>query len=138
MPPIYCLDSNVVIAVVNERNPSVAERFYVEVARRTSILISTIVVYELHYGVARSARAVRNRAVLENFLEFPISIIAFDAADAAEAGVIRAALAATGTPIGPYDVLIAAQARRRGAALVTLNRREFERVPGLTVANWAA
>ena len=40
-------------------------------------------------------------------------------------------------PIGPYDLLIAAQARRRGAALVTLNRREFERVPGLMVTDWA-
>jgi tRNA(fMet)-specific endonuclease VapC len=40
------------------------------------------------------------------------------------------------TPISPYDVLIAAQARRRGAALVTLNRNEFERVPGLLVTDW--
>ena len=51
---------------------------------------------------------------------------------------IRASLEALGTPIGPYDVLIAAQARRRNAALVTLNRREFERVPGLIVTNWGA
>jgi tRNA(fMet)-specific endonuclease VapC len=76
--------------------------------------------------------------VFESFLELPVSIIAFDAEDAAEAGELRAALARTGTPIGPYDTLIAAQARRRSAALVTLNRREFERVPGLIVTDWAA
>jgi tRNA(fMet)-specific endonuclease VapC len=63
---------------------------------------------------------------------------AFDLEDAVEAGGIRAGLERLGTPIGPYDYLIAAQARRRGAALVTLNRREFERVPGLIVTDWAA
>jgi tRNA(fMet)-specific endonuclease VapC len=136
--PMFCLDTSAVISVLNERIASVAERFDTEITRRTTILISTIVIYELRYGIARSARSERNRAVLESFLEFPVSIIAFDADDAAEAGEIRAALAGTGTPIGPYDVLIAAQARRCGAALVTLNRREFERVPGLIVTDWAA
>jgi tRNA(fMet)-specific endonuclease VapC len=135
---MYCLDTSAVISVLNERAPSVAERFDREIARRTTILISTIVLYELRYGVVRSAQSERNRAVLENFLEFPVSIIAFDPEDAAEAGEIRTALARTGTPIGPYDVLIAAQARRRGAALVTLNQREFERVPGLIVTDWEA
>ena len=133
---MYCLDTNAVIGVLNERAPLVAERFDLEIARGTTILISTIVVYELRYGVARSGRPERNRSVLETFLELPVSIIAFDAEDAAEAGEIRAALARNGTPIGPYDVLIAAQARRRGAALVTLNRGEFERVPGLIVTGW--
>jgi len=135
---MFCLDTSAVIAVLSERIASVAERFDNEISRRTTILISTIVIYELRYGVARSARSDRNRAVLESFLGFPVSIIAFDAEDAGEAGEIRAALARTGTPIGPYDTLIAAQARRRSAALVTLNRREFERVPGLIVTDWAA
>ena len=137
MPSMYCLDTNAVIGVLNERTPLVAERFDMEIARRTNMMIPTIVVYELRYGVARSGRPEHNRSVLESFLELPVSIIAFDADDAAEAGDIRAVLARNGTPIGPYDVLIAAQARRRGAALVTLNRREFERVPGLIVTEWS-
>ena len=58
--------------------------------------------------------------------------------DAEEAGNIRAALERAGKPIGPYDVLIAAQARRRGATLVTANEREFARVPGLKTEDWAA
>ena len=58
--------------------------------------------------------------------------------DAREAGDIRAALERTGTPIGPYDVLIAAQARRRGAMLATANVREFARVPGLRLVDWSA
>lgn len=135
---MFCLDTNAVIGVLSERNPRLAERFDVEIGRGTTILLSTIVLYEMRYGVAKSARPDRNLAVLANFLLFPVSIVAFDADDAAEAGDIRAGLAKSGTPIGPYDVLIAAQARRRGAALVTLNRREFERVPGLIVTDWAA
>jgi tRNA(fMet)-specific endonuclease VapC len=96
------------------------------------------VLYELRYGIEKSARPARSLALLENFLAAPVSIIAFDGTDAAEAGEIRAVLGKAGTPIGPYDALIAAQARRRGAALVTSNGREFARVPGLVVADWSA
>jgi len=60
-----------------------------------------------------------------------------DAEDAREAGNIRAALFKLGTPIGPYDILIAAQARRRDAILVTSNEREFARVSGLKMEDWA-
>ena len=65
-------------------------------------------------------------------------MLPFEAEDAAHAGDIRAHLESKGTPIGHYDCLIAAQARRRGATLVTANRREFERVPGLMVMDWGA
>jgi tRNA(fMet)-specific endonuclease VapC len=66
-----------------------------------------------------------------------VEVLPFDSEDAVEASDIRAALESKGTPIGPYDLLIAAQARRRGATLVTLNRREFAHVPGLSVTDWA-
>ena len=75
-------------------------------------------------------------AKLKAFLRTPVTVLMFDADDASEAADIRAALARLGTPIGPYDTLIAAQARRRGATLVTANTREFSRVPGLVVADW--
>jgi tRNA(fMet)-specific endonuclease VapC len=71
-----------------------------------------------------------------DFLAGPIRVLNFDAEDARESGDIRAALARAGTPIGPYDVLIAAQARRRGAILVTANKNEFARVPGLQTQDW--
>jgi len=73
---------------------------------------------------------------LDLLLADGIDILDFDAADAKEAGAIRAALRRAGTEIGPYDLLIAAQARRRDATLVTGNAREFARVAGLTVADW--
>ena len=74
------------------------------------------------------------RAALPTF--GPIEILAFEPADVEEAGYIRAALERAGTPIGPYDLLVAAQARRRDALLVTANEREFARVPRLKFEDW--
>ena len=134
---MICLDTNAVIAALNERPKQVATRLDAEIARGTQILLPTVVLYELRYGVARSGQRARNASVLEQFLTALFEVVAFDAEDAGEAGSIRAALEKAGTPIGPYDLLIAAQARRRGAALITANDREFARVPGLIVMNWA-
>jgi tRNA(fMet)-specific endonuclease VapC len=71
-----------------------------------------------------------------NALEF--EIVPFDDEDARCAGQIRAALATAGTPIGPYDVLIAGQALARDLTLVTHNTREFARVDGLHLEDWEA
>lgn len=102
-----------------------------------ALSISTVVLFELWYGAAKSAEIHRNTQRLMNFLAGPIQVVSFDAEDAREAGEIRATLAKAGTPIGPYDVLIAAHARRRGAILVTANEGEFARVRGLHIENWA-
>jgi tRNA(fMet)-specific endonuclease VapC len=101
------------------------------------IAVSSIVIFELRFGVAKSQRRRLNSDILDEFLSGPVGTLAFDEVDAAHAGDLRAALAAVGTPIGPYDVLIAGQALRHRATLVTANMREFERVPGLRVENWA-
>jgi tRNA(fMet)-specific endonuclease VapC len=92
----------------------------------------------MRFGIARINRREHSERLLERFLGLGIDVLPFDAEDAAHAGDIRAHLESKGTPIGPYDCLIAAQARRRRATLVTANGREFERVPGLMVADWAA
>ena len=97
-----------------------------------------IALFELRYGHVRSDRRAEAERLLAEFLAPGIVVLPFDADDATHAGDIRAHLESKGTPIGPYDYLIAAQARRRGATLVTANGREFERVPGLMVADWAA
>ncbi len=65
-------------------------------------------------------------------------MIPFDKEDAIAAGNIRATLALAGTPIGPFDTLIAGQALCRGLTLVTANTREFSRVEGLRVEDWSA
>ena len=90
----------------------------------------------MRYGAAKSDRRARSEAALDKFLTLPVTPWPFEPEDARHAGEIRAALESQGTPIGHYDYLIAAQARRRGATLVTANRREFARVPGLVVADW--
>lgn len=133
---MFCLDTNIVIGIINGR-ATAAERRFRETIGRAPLMLSAVVMFELRYGYAKSDRRSRMEALLETFLAPGVEVLPFDAYDAAEAGDIRAALEAQGTPIGPYDLLIAAQARRRGAALVTLNRRAFERVPGLIVTDWA-
>lgn len=134
---MICLDTNVAIAVLRGGPAQLVERFRRELLVG-SLMLPAIALYELRYGVAKSGRREENAERLAVFLEAPIEILAFDAEDAEEAGEIRADLERSGTPIGPYDLLIAAQARRRSALLVTANIGEFARVPGLAVEDWAA
>jgi tRNA(fMet)-specific endonuclease VapC len=79
---------------------------------------------------------VAQNVALIDALQF--AVIEFDLEDARQAGGVRAVLAAKGTPIGPYDVLIAGQAMARDMILVTHNTDEFGRVPGLRFEDWAA
>ncbi|MCP4565673.1 MAG: type II toxin-antitoxin system VapC family toxin [Bosea sp.] len=134
---MLCLDTNVIVFAINGRVPAVEQRLRQELAAGTTLLIPSIVLFELRYGIAKSVRREASTRVLDAFLAEGFELLPFDDDDAAEAGDIRAALEASGTPIGAYDTLIAAQARRRGVVLVTGNRREFERVPGLMVTDWA-
>ena len=135
---MFLLDTNVIVHALNGRVPAVDLRLQQELTARTRLLISPIVIFELRYGIAKSNRRESSGRVLDAFLSEGFEIVPFVDGDAGEAGDIRAALEAAGPPIGAYDTLIAAQARRRGAVLVTGNRREFERVPGLMVTDWAA
>jgi tRNA(fMet)-specific endonuclease VapC len=134
---MFCLDTNIVIGIVNGRTPAIEARFRKEMDR-TGIALPSVALFELRYGYAKSDRRLRMEALLAAFLAPGIEVLPFDAEDAAEAGEIRSALERAGTPIGPYDILIAAQAKRRGATLVTLNKREFGRIKGLSVTDWAS
>jgi tRNA(fMet)-specific endonuclease VapC len=134
---MMCLDTNVVIAVLKQRPAPLLERFTRELAQGT-LALSTIVLFELYYGIANSSRRKENSDRLAVFLQAPIAMLSFEPEDAEEAGTLRAELRRAGTPIGPYDLLIAAQARRRGAVLVTANATEFARVPGLMMEDWLA
>lgn len=134
---MFCLDTNVVIGIITGRRPDWSARIETEMLARTPLIISVVVLYELLYGAAKSGFGERNRARIDAFLTGPFEIVDFTPDDAAEAGDIRAYLDRRGTPIGPYDVLIAAQARRRGATVVTANGREFARVPHLIFEEWS-
>jgi len=128
---MICLDTNAVIASINLRPPTVRARLEQALAEAAPVGLSAIVLFELWYGIKKSARAGLNTLTLATFLALDVTPLPFEPDDAQEAADIRAALERIGTPIGPYDVLIAAQARRRDALLITANRREFARVPGL-------
>jgi tRNA(fMet)-specific endonuclease VapC len=133
------LDTNVAIAVLNGRPPSVRARFDEMRSAGAAVAMSVVVYYELMYGAAASERRRENEEKIALFIASGgISLLSFEEKDAQEAAQIRAHLKRSGTPIGPYDVFIAAQASRRGATLVTANAREFERVPSLLVIDWAA
>jgi tRNA(fMet)-specific endonuclease VapC len=135
---VICLDTNILIAAINARPAGIRARLSTEIASGVPIGVSAIVLFEMRYGAAKSDRRARSEAALDSFMSLGMVTLPFDAEDAAQAGDIRAHLERQGQPIGYYDYLIAAQARRRGAPLVTFNRNEFERVPGLTVLQWAA
>ena len=135
---MFCLDTNVIIFAMNRRNPVIVARLSTELRAGTTLLVPAIVRFELEYGIAKSDRPAASRASLERLMAAGFEQAVFDLADAREAADIRAHLESQGMPIGPFDYLIAGQARRRRAALVTLNKREFERVPGLIVTDWAA
>ena len=101
------------------------------------MVTSSLVVFELWYGVAKSSRKESNESRLGAFLSGPIGIVDFEEEDAHIAGMIRANLERAGTPVGAYDLLIAAQGLRHGATVVTSNGSEFGRVSGLTWEDWA-
>jgi tRNA(fMet)-specific endonuclease VapC len=134
----YLLDTNAVIALLKSRPAGVRAHFRRVASRGASISVSSVVLYELWYGVARSERRQENAERLRVFLSGNIAVTPFDEEDAVTAGELRAALETAGTPIGPYDLLIAAQAVRSGATLVTANTSEFARVPGLMWQDWTA
>ena len=98
--------------------------------------ISSITLAELEYGMKHSSNPAKNEQALLRFL-VPFSVLPFGPAAASEYGEIRAYLQGQGTPIGPLDMLIAGHARAESMILVTNNVREFERVPGLKLENWA-
>jgi tRNA(fMet)-specific endonuclease VapC len=134
----YLLDTNACIALIKGTEVNVRRRFKRAVARESVILLSSIVAFELWCGVAKSQRKDSNTQRLETFLGGPLEWALFDEDDARAAGTVRAELETLGRPVGAYDVLLAGQARRRGATLVTSNTKEFARVQGLKWEDWAA
>jgi tRNA(fMet)-specific endonuclease VapC len=128
----YLLDANAVIATLNDPESPVAQRVRTEAPR--DVAVSAIVVHELYYGAFKSQRVTHNVALVEA-LQF--EVLDFDQEDAKHAGEIRTLLAKRGTPIGPYDVLIAGQAKARQLTLITHNTTEFSRVPGLRIRDWS-
>jgi tRNA(fMet)-specific endonuclease VapC len=133
----YLLDTNACIALINGRPEAVRRRF-ARVSARDVIAISSVVLFELWYGVAKSQGLKANAERIATFLSGPLEVMDFTAEDAEPSGRVRAGLERLGKPIGAYDLLIAGQALRHKATLVTSNSSEFARVRGLRLQDWAA
>lgn len=128
----YLLDTDIVIYTMKNKPPVVREafeRFHEEIA------ISSVTLMELYYGVERSSEKSRNLKSVEG-LSARLTVLDYDTRAAKHTAEIRATLAGAGTPIGPYDGMIAGQARSCGFVLITNNEREFKRVDGLRLENW--
>lgn len=127
------LDTNAVISLIGRKSERLLQGVLAK--PQGSIALSSIVAHELYFGAQKSAKVEHNLETLRLlYQDFPI--LDFDQRDAFYAGKIRAVLAAKGTPIGPYDVLIAGQAKARNLIVVTNNMSEFQRVEGLSVEDW--
>ena len=133
----YLLDTNACIALIDDKTPSVRTRLQKALAGDAKIMVSSVVAFELWYGVAKSARREANERLVQTFFAGPVSLLAFESEDAKVAGRVRATLEAAGKPIGAYDLLIASQALRHQLTLITANGKEFGRVKGLEWEDWA-
>jgi len=133
----YLLDTNACIALMNGAPATVRSRFEKAIREESKIYISSIVAFELWYGIAKSARVEISTQRLEMLLSSTVVALPFDNEDSRAAGSIPATLQAAGKPIGAYDYLIAGQALARQLTLVTANVSEFSRVKGLIWQDWA-
>lgn len=129
----FMLDTNICIFTIKNKPQNVREAFN---RHNGQLCISSVTLMELIYGAEKSAAPEKNLTVIEG-LSARLEVLPFDNDAAAHTGMIRSELAKAGTPIGPYDDMIAGHARSRGFIVVTNNLREFERVPGLRVEDWA-
>ncbi|NQU40210.1 MAG: type II toxin-antitoxin system VapC family toxin [Lentisphaerae bacterium] len=130
----FMLDTNTCVELIRERDDRILRRM----KRRSpdALCVSSVTLSELEYGAAKSANPEKNRLALAEFMT-PICVASYDDVVAPVYGRIRAELERGGTPIGPLDTMIAAHALALGLTVVTGNEREFRRVAGLKVQNWA-
>ena len=129
----YMIDTNIAIYTLKNRPTKVRAAFK---KHSGEMCLSAVSLGELIFGAEKSARVEHNLMVIEGFAA-RLKVESFNAQVAAHFGQLRAELAKSGKLIGPFDMMIAGHARAMGLILVTNNRREFDRVPGLRVENWA-
>lgn len=130
---IYLLDTNTCIRYINRYSTPIISRL--QNLSPDDVAICDVVKFELYYGAYNSSQVERNLDTLrEFFLEFPS--LPFDGSTASTCGRLRVQLKARGTPIGAYDLQIAAIALTNNLILVTHNTKEFERVEGLLLEDW--
>ena len=130
---MYLLDTNICIYAMKNKFPALTKRLF-EI-HPNEICVSSVTVGELEYGAAKSVRTEQTRSSILLFLS-AFTILPFTSENARHFGELRAYLESRGTPIDPYDTMIAAQGVARSLTVVTNNTREFSRVPNLALEDW--
>ena len=130
---MFLLDTNICIFAMKNTYPALFQKLFR--IPPSEIFVSSITVGELEYGCSKSKWGERTRNIMNLFLA-AYTILPFDRDDAAVFGRIRAELAKAGSPIGPYDLQIAAQGIAKGLTVVTHNTGEFSRVSGIALEDW--
>ena len=130
---MFLLDTNICVFLMKNKCPAATQKLLN--SDPSEIAISSVTLFELEYGAAKSQWPEKNRNNVKLFLA-PFTIVPFDSIDAIAAGEIRHLLEKAGTPVGPYDIQIAAQGLARGFTVVTHNTGEFSHVPGLALEDW--
>lgn len=130
----YLLDTDICIYLIKNKPLSVIQKL--SALPNSEVAISVISVFELQFGVENSHYRKQSQQALNHFVGAIQNILVIDQTTANHAAKIRASLKAAGTPIDPYDVLIAAVALTHDLILVSNNTKEFARIAGLKLDNW--
>lgn len=131
---MYLLDTNILIYAKNEKNIQVRDK--IKSIDNDYLFISIFSVAEMVFGCSKSMNPVKNKQALIEFL-LPFNILQFEQSDCDAYGQIRAYLEKKGEPIGTIDTFIGSMAVSRNFILVTNNVKEFSKIPGLKIENWA-
>jgi tRNA(fMet)-specific endonuclease VapC len=138
MSRVCMLDTNICSFIIRERPASVLARLQAAVEAGDGVVISVVTYYEMLLGTIGRRASPRHEALVEAFLARVSAILSWDSDAARQATSIRQDLLSHGTPIGSNDMMIAGHALAAGCVLVTNNLREFARVKGLHVEDWAS
>jgi tRNA(fMet)-specific endonuclease VapC len=132
----YLLDTDTCIYLIKKKPPSVLQKL--SELSTSDVALSMITLFELQYGVENSQHHKQSGKALNHFVESIQYILPMDRLATSYAAQVRADLKRKGTPIGPYDLLIAAVALSNNLTLVSNNTREFKRIEGLKLENWVS
>jgi tRNA(fMet)-specific endonuclease VapC len=131
---MYLLDTNICIFAINKKSIKILNCIKDNIVN--GLYISSLTIAELEYGIENSKQIEKNRTALLKFISV-FNILDFTEFDGIEYGKLKSKLKRRGEIIGPIDMLLAAQALSNKMIFVTNNVKEFERVEGLKIEDWA-